>query len=463
MKLPPNLDGPEHGDDAGVPDYVDETPPQLAGEQLVLLVEDSPVAHEKISGILRDQGCVVVSAYDGVEGLARAKEYGSGLALVVLDIQMPRMDGITTLRYLRQLSSLSQVPIVMLTTQADKDTVRSALTHKANDYIRKDSSIAAIAERFQHHLRIEHVAAPSGPSLPRNAEQAADMARKVLRHCRAADSPEPCPWVMLYEGRMDLQDMVAGKNPGLAHFYATVADALERLCYMYRGITLDFGLEHERQAVGQAALREEAPMGLLLVSGRRSEGASLARMVRFACPRDLPIYLICESIEAMAADQREAMAKVNVSLLERRNLGSGELRELFTQHLMPDFRETGSGLRFHELAPGAGPRPEPGQTLAIHYTASLVDGAAIGDSYSDDQPFRFCLGQGEVVAAWDEAVAMMKKGGRALVVSPPELAFGEKGDGHLIPPNATLIYSIELVAIEEVLPEENGDAAEGVN
>jgi len=459
MKLPPDRDDTERGDDAGVPTGADEMPPHLAAEQLVLLVEDSPVAHEKISGILRDQGGTVVSAFDGVEGLARAKEYGSALALVVLDIQMPRMDGITTLRYLRQLSSLSQVPIVMLTTQADKETVRTALTHKANDYIRKDSSIAAIAERFQHHLQTKNMSVPSGPPFPGDAKQAEDMAKGVLRVRRAADSSDPSPWVLLYEGRMDIQDMVAGKNAELAHFYATVADAVERLNRMYRGISLAYGLEHERQTVSQVAIREEAPMGLLLVSGRRSEGASLARMVRFAVASDLPIYLICESLQSVPTDQREAMEKVDVALLERRRLGSRELQDLLIEHLLPEFRETDSGLRFHELVPGTGTRPRSGQVLTVQYTASLVDGTVVGDSYSDEEPFQFCLGQGEVIGAWDEAAALMTRGSQALVVSPPELAFGNEGDGNLIPPGATLVYSIELVAMEDA-PYESAEERE---
>ena len=162
----------------------------------------------------------------------------------------------------------------------------------------------------------------------------------------------------------------------------------------------------------------------------------------------MPIYLVCESLQNVPPDQREAMTKADVDLVERRSLGPSQLQDLLAEHLLPEFRETDSGLRYHEVESGTGARPEPGQVLTVHYTGHLADGTVVGDTYAEDQPFQFRLGQGEVVAAWDEAAALMKKGARALVVAPPELAFGEEGDGNIIPPKATLIYSIELLSIE---------------
>ena len=118
----------------------------------VLLVEDSAVAREKIGGVLKELGCMVIASSNGAEGLKKAQQRAIDLDLVVLDIQMPQMDGITMLRYLRQMPLLKDLPVVMLTTQSDQDTVRKALSFKANDYIRKDAPLAEITERLRKHL-----------------------------------------------------------------------------------------------------------------------------------------------------------------------------------------------------------------------------------------------------------------------------------------------------------------------
>ena len=95
---------------------------------------------------------MVIPSANGADGLKKAQSRAAGLDLIVLDIQMPRMDGITVLRYLRQLPLLKDIPVVMLTSQSDQETVRKALSFKANDYIRKDAPLEEIVERLSKHL-----------------------------------------------------------------------------------------------------------------------------------------------------------------------------------------------------------------------------------------------------------------------------------------------------------------------
>ena len=108
---------------------------------------------------------------------------------------------------------------------------------------------------------------------------------------------------------------------------------------------------------------------------------------------------------------------------------------------------TPSGLTFIELAPGSGDLARPGDVVDVHYRGTLADGTQFDSSHSRGQPIQFILGQGMVIAGWDEGIAMMRKGGKARLIIPPQLAYGSRGAGGVIPPNATLNFEVELVEI----------------
>ncbi|HXF61537.1 MAG TPA: FKBP-type peptidyl-prolyl cis-trans isomerase [Caldilineaceae bacterium] len=113
---------------------------------------------------------------------------------------------------------------------------------------------------------------------------------------------------------------------------------------------------------------------------------------------------------------------------------------------------TASGLQYTEVIAGTGPKPQPGEVVAVHYTGSLTDGAVFDSSYDRGEPIRFALGTGMVIPGWNEGIAMMNQGGQAILVIPPALAYGEEGYPGLIPPNATLIFDVELVEISPGAP-----------
>lgn len=97
---------------------------------------------------------------------------------------------------------------------------------------------------------------------------------------------------------------------------------------------------------------------------------------------------------------------------------------------------------------GTGPAIEKGQTAVVHYTGTLVDGTTFDSSLERGMPFRFSLGAGDVIAGWEHGVLGMKKGEKRRLRIPPEMGYGATGAGGVIPPNATLLFDIELVDIE---------------
>lgn len=113
---------------------------------------------------------------------------------------------------------------------------------------------------------------------------------------------------------------------------------------------------------------------------------------------------------------------------------------------MPDIT-TASGLVYEELTVGSGAEAVSGKPVTVHYTGWLTNGTKFDSSKDRDDPFVFNLGGGQVIKGWDEGVAGMKVGGKRKLTIPPQLGYGSRGAGGVIPPDATLVFEVELLEV----------------
>ncbi len=112
-----------------------------------------------------------------------------------------------------------------------------------------------------------------------------------------------------------------------------------------------------------------------------------------------------------------------------------------------EIKETGTGLKYKVIVAGTGASPKAGQTVVVHYTGTLEDGTKFDSSRDRNDPFKFKLGAGQVIKGWDEGLALMRVGDRYTLIIPPDLGYGARGAGGVIPANATLIFDVELLRI----------------
>ena len=130
------------------------------------------------------------------------------------------------------------------------------------------------------------------------------------------------------------------------------------------------------------------------------------------------------------------LLSVGVYLLYMRSSGAKEIR-------------TPSGLKYTDIVLGTGPSPQRGQTVSVKYTGSLTNGTVFDSSEKPaGKPFEFPLGMGRAIKGWDEAIATMKVGGKRHLIIPPALGYGPSGMPPNIPPNATLLFDVELMSIK---------------
>lgn len=122
--------------------------------------------------------------------------------------------------------------------------------------------------------------------------------------------------------------------------------------------------------------------------------------------------------------------------------------EAAMEKLAAGFEKTESGLRYQMIQKGSGKKAEKGKTVSVHYSGSLENGKVFDSSYSRKKPIEFPLGQGHVIEGWDEGIALLQVGDKARFVIPSHLGYGSRGAGGVIPPNATLIFDVELMDVK---------------
>ncbi len=117
-------------------------------------------------------------------------------------------------------------------------------------------------------------------------------------------------------------------------------------------------------------------------------------------------------------------------------------------HIPKNVETTSSGLKYLDLVEGKGEQPQTGQMVVVHYTGWLMNGKKFDSSIDRKKPFKFVIGQGQVIPGWDEGISTMKVGGKRRLFIPYQLAYGEHGYPPVIPPKAMLVFDVELLNIE---------------
>lgn len=123
-------------------------------------------------------------------------------------------------------------------------------------------------------------------------------------------------------------------------------------------------------------------------------------------------------------------------------------QEAEIEKLAAGFIKTKTGLRYQIIQKGTGKKAEKGKTVSVHYKGQLANGTVFDSSYKRNQPIDFALGVGQVILGWDEGIQLLKIGDKARFVIPGDLAYGSEGAGGVIPPNATLIFDVELIDVK---------------
>lgn len=159
------------------------------------------------------------------------------------------------------------------------------------------------------------------------------------------------------------------------------------------------------------------------------------------------LEIIREGEDAKDFNAVESFRQFNGAKEEREAAAKKQQEELIGK-LSRGFEVTSSGLRYKIEKKGEGKKAEKGKTVAVHYKGMLADGTVFDSSYKRNQPIEFPLGVGHVISGWDEGIQLLSEGDEARFVIPAHLGYGARGAAGVIPPNATLVFDVELVAVK---------------
>ncbi|GEQ86780.1 peptidyl-prolyl cis-trans isomerase [Patiriisocius marinistellae] len=159
------------------------------------------------------------------------------------------------------------------------------------------------------------------------------------------------------------------------------------------------------------------------------------------------IEILRVGADAEAFNAVETFRKFTGAKLEREAAGK-KAQEEAMKDLTAGFDKTDSGLHYKIIQKGDGAKPSAGQTVAVHYKGMLPDGKEFDSSYKRGNPIEFPIGMGHVIAGWDEGIMLLNTGDKARFVIPSDLGYGAQGAGGVIPPNATLVFDVELMEVK---------------
>jgi peptidyl-prolyl cis-trans isomerase A (cyclophilin A) len=167
-----------------------------------------------------------------------------------------------------------------------------------------------------------------------------------------------------------------------------------------------------------------------------AQGDSIESLEIVRIGTDAEVFNAVESFRTFEGSREKKLAEVK------------QTAEAEMEKLAAGFAKTESGLRYQVLQQGNGANAEKGKTVSVHYKGQLSDGTVFDSSYKRNQPIDFSLGMGQVISGWDEGIQLLKVGDKARFVIPSDLAYGSAGAGGVIPPDATLVFDVELMDVK---------------
>ena len=182
------------------------------------------------------------------------------------------------------------------------------------------------------------------------------------------------------------------------------------------------------------------------VFGRVTEGQDIVNAIQQDDIID-KLEIIRVGNEAESFNAVEAF-RVFEGSREKRLAEERRAQEAELEKLAKGFNKTESGLRYQIIQEGNGAKAEKGKTVSVHYKGQLADGTVFDSSYKRNQPIDFPLGAGQVIPGWDEGISLLKVGDKARLVIPSDLGYGSRGAGGVIPPNAPLVFDVELINVK---------------
>jgi peptidylprolyl isomerase len=160
------------------------------------------------------------------------------------------------------------------------------------------------------------------------------------------------------------------------------------------------------------------------------------------------LILVFQFTQGTPSATADTIQTASTSNLDRAVLTAANLIAMDNAEKAENQVTTASGLKYVEIAEGSGQTPAKGQTVSVHYTGTLENGKKFDSSRDRNQAFEFQIGEGQVIKGWDEGLSTMKVGGRRKLIIPADLGYGARGAGGVIPPNATLVFDVELLGVK---------------